>query len=115
MPDKTPQFLYVLKLIPRLLDEQNWTPQDEAIVGEHFQALQKLQAGGLLILAGRTLAMDPDGMGLVIFNAGSEDEARRIMESDPAVKQGIMTARLFPYSVALIDEINALGGRPGAA
>ena len=109
MPGKTPQFLYVLKLVPRLLDQQAWTPQDETIVDEHFKALQKLQAEGPLILAGRTLNMDPDGMGLVVFKAGSGDEARAIMESDPAVRQGIMTARLYPYLVALISGSNALG------
>lgn len=109
MPEPMKQYLYQLKLIPRLLDEGNWTQTEEDIVSEHFLALQALEAKGRLILAGRTLNMDPDGMGLVIFRAKSEEEANRIMESDPAVAKGVMTARLFPYKVALISEANASG------
>lgn len=103
------QYLYRLKLIPRLLDERNWTGAEEDIVSEHFRALQALEAGGKLILAGRTLNMDPEGMGLVVFRAEDDEEAGRIMESDPAVAKGVMTARLFPYKVALISEANARG------
>ena len=93
------QFLYVLRLVPELLDESNWTEQKEAIVGEHFARLQGLLAEGRLILAGRTLDDNPQG--LVILEVGSEEEARELMETDPAVAQGVMTAQLFPYRVAL--------------
>ena len=93
------QFLYVLRLVPELLDESNWTEQKEAIVGEHFARLQALLADGRLILAGRTLDDNPQG--LVILEVGSEEEARELMETDPVVAQGVMTAHLFPYRVAL--------------
>ena len=46
--------------------------------------------------------MDSDGFGIVIFEVDSEEEAQLFMETDPAVKEGIMTATLFPYRVALI-------------
>ena len=95
------QFLYVLKLIPRLLDEAAWTEKENAIIGRHFNYLQGLLAEGRLILAGRTLNMDDTTMGLVIFEADSEDEAHRLMNDDPAVREGIMTATVFPYRVAL--------------
>lgn len=49
--------------------------------------------------AGRTLEKT---FGLVIFEAESEVEARRLMNNDPAVTEGMMTAELFPYHVALI-------------
>ena len=100
------QFIYVLKLMPRLLDEDNWTNVEEVIVGRHFRALQSLQQDGRLILAGRTLNDDPDSFGIVILQVESEDEARMLMENDPAVKEGIMTAKLYPYSVALISQEN---------
>lgn len=96
------QFVYVLKLTPRLLDEKNWTKQDEQIVGRHFRRLQQLQKDGRLILAGKTLDdADPSQFGVVIFEADSEDEARRQMEADDAVREKIMTAQLFPFRVAL--------------
>ena len=53
-------------------------------------------------MAGRTLIMDPTGFGIVIVEVDSEEEAIELMESDPAVKEGIMAATLFPYRVALL-------------
>lgn len=100
--DAKKQFVYVLKLTPRLLDEKNWTEQDRQIVGRHFHRLQQLQKDGRLILAGKTLDdADPGQFGVVIFEADSEEEARRQMEADDAVREKIMTAQLFPFRVAL--------------
>lgn len=98
------QFLYQLKLIPTLLDESNWTDQENNIVQRHFEELQSWQQQGKLILAGRTLNMDSSGFGIVILEVDSEEEAINLMESDPAIKEGIMTATLFPYRVALIKK-----------
>jgi uncharacterized protein YciI len=94
------QFVYFLKLVPRLLDENAWTDEDSRIVERHFVRLKKLTKEGTVILAGRTLDADPKG--IVILEAGSEEEARSLMEADPTVAEGIMTAELFPYSVALL-------------
>jgi uncharacterized protein YciI len=38
----------------------------------------------------------------VILEVETEDEALAIMNNDPAVAAGVMTAELFPYRVALI-------------
>lgn len=96
------QFLYQLKLIPILLDESNWTDKENSIVQRHFEELQSWHQQGKLILAGRTLNMDSSGFGIVILEVDSEEEAINLMQSDPAIKEGIMTAVLFPYRVALI-------------
>lgn len=93
------QFLYQLKLIPSLLDEASWTDKENSIVQHHFEVLQKLQEEGKLLLAGRTLNNDP--MGIVILEVDTEEEAVEMMNNDPAVKEGIMEAQLFPYRVAL--------------
>lgn len=96
------QFIYILKLIPYLIDQTKWTQREENIVDRHFEKLQKLLRDGKLILAGRTLNMDEKTFGIVIIEVESEEEARNIMNNDPAVLEGIMTAELFPYRVALI-------------
>lgn len=96
------QFLYQLRLIPALWEETNWTEKENAIVQLHFDALKELQQQGTLILAGRTLKDDPTDFGIVILEVDSEEEAYELMESDPAVKEGIMEASLFPYRVALL-------------
>ena len=101
--DEKKQFIYVLRLIPRLLDEKNWTAQDSSIVGRHFRRLQQLHKDGKVVLAGRTLnESDSSQFGIVVLEVSNEEEARRIMEEDDAVKEKIMTAQLFPFSVALI-------------
>ena len=99
---KKKQFIYVLKLVPHLLYEKNWTDTEEKIVNRHFEVLEKLQQQGKLILAGRTMNFDEKTFGIVIFEAESEQDAYIIMENDPAVKEKVMTAELFPYRVALM-------------
>lgn len=98
---KPRQFLIVLRLTPTYHDLKNWTDKENRIVGEHFKKLQDLQKAGKLILAGRTTVEESRTMGLIVFEAASEEEARAVMVADPAVSNGIMTAELFPYAVAL--------------
>lgn len=105
------QFIYKLKLIPKLLDEANWTEKDNQMVMEHFQALQALLKENKLIMAGRTMNMDETTFGIVILQVENEEEARVIMENDPTVKGGIMTAELYPYRVALYNEKFTVGGQ----
>jgi uncharacterized protein len=98
------QFIYQLKLIPTLLEDANWTDKENTVVQHHFGVLQGLQKEGKLILAGRTLNMDSSGFGIVILEVDSEEEAYDLMNNDPAVKEGIMEATLYPYRVALLRD-----------
>lgn len=97
------QFIYVLKLIPKLVNPNNWSEVENNIVGEHFQYLQNAERNGTLILAGRTDMMNEDTFGIAIFQAETQEAANAFMENDPAVKKGVMTATLFPYKVALYN------------
>lgn len=102
MADEKKQFIYVLKLIPPLLNKDNWTDREEKIVDKHFDRLQKLLEQGKLILDGKTAGIDEKTFGIVILEVESDEEAKAIMENDPCVVEGIMTAELYPYKVALI-------------
>jgi uncharacterized protein len=95
------EFIYVLRPVARLQTEANWTERDTAIAQRHFAHLKELTDRGVIIHAGRTTTLDMKTFGLVIFEAPSAEEASRIMESDPAVKDGIMTAEVFPYKIVL--------------
>lgn len=97
------EFIYKLSLVDRLIEEDNWTKEDKAIVSKHFQHLVSLKNNGQLLLAGKTAGQDTDTMGLVIFKAKSFDDAQNIMQNDPAVKNEIMTAKLWEYKVALFN------------
>ena len=94
------QFLYVLRLIPRLHDDKAWADPDQAVIKAHVAHLKAATDRGQLVLAGRTLEPGDKTFGLVVFHAPDETTARAFMESDPAVAGGIMTAELHPYQVA---------------
>jgi len=96
------QFIYILRLVPRLHDEKAWTERDSASVFAHFKRLQDATEKRKVILAGRTDEPFSKTFGIVIFEAQSESEAKAFMESDPTVLNGVMVAELHPYSVALI-------------
>lgn len=100
---KLKQYLGVLTLEEKYKDEKNWGAPEQGIVGEHFQRLVKLQQEGVVILAGRTQleTNDPAMMGLVIFYAKDDKEADALMKNDPAVKNKIMLANVYPYAVAV--------------
>jgi uncharacterized protein YciI len=95
------QFLYRLTLKRTALLTEGPDEVEQAILGRHFGYLQKLAANGSLVLAGRTLTTGPETFGIAIFEAADEAEARTIMAADPAVAEGLMTAELFPYRVAV--------------
>lgn len=95
-------FLYVLKLTPKYHAESAWTDDDRSIVGRHFERLARATEAGQVVLAGRTEEPLDRTFGLVVFEAESEDAARRFMDTDPTVQAGIMEATLHPYSIALL-------------
>jgi uncharacterized protein YciI len=95
------EFLYRLQLVRGDMLRTGPTDAEQAVVAEHFAYLQGLNTQGVIILVGRTLTVDENTMGLTIFRAESEDAARQIMDGDPAVKKGVMTATLYPFKVIL--------------
>jgi uncharacterized protein YciI len=98
---KPKQFIYVLRLVPRLHSDSAWTKEDEAALTRHFDRFKRAIATGELILAGRTQEPGDKTFGIAIFEAQDEAAARTFMENDPAVASGLMTAELHPFSVAL--------------
>jgi uncharacterized protein len=99
-------YIYILRLIPKFWDGTQWTEKESQIVSEHYAKLQDMITSGSLILAGKTDREDEHGFGIVIFKAKNDTEATKVMNNDPGVKKGIMTATLNNYSVALISEKN---------
>lgn len=96
------QYLYRIQPTrPEMLAEGP-TPEEAEVVSEHFEYLKNLTTRGVVALAGRTLNEDKSSFGIVLFDANDEEAARVIMNSDPAVRQGVMRAELFPFRVALM-------------
>jgi uncharacterized protein YciI len=98
---KPKQFIYVLRLVPRLHADSAWTKEDKAVLERHFVRFQEAIKSGQLILAGRTSEPGDKTFGIAIFEATDEDAARKFMQDDPVVSGGLMTAELHPFAVAL--------------
>lgn len=104
---ETKQYLYHIQVTrPEMLTD-GVTAEERAIMTEHFAYLQRLTEQGVAILVGRTLTTGADSLGIAVFNASSDEEARDIMNNDPAVKEHVMHAKLFPFRIALLSEANA--------
>jgi len=54
---------------------------------------------GWLTLAGPSLDTP---FGIIAFDAGSEEEARRLVEGDPSVAAGVQTPDLHPFRASLL-------------
>jgi uncharacterized protein YciI len=99
--EKPKQFIYVLRLVPRLHSDAAWTKEDKMALDRHLARFQRAIETGELILAGRTREPGDKTFGIAVFEAADEAAARKFMESDPAVVAGLMTAELHPFAVAL--------------
>ena len=98
----TLQFLYIIRPTRLEMLTEGPTPEEKAIVGQHFAYLQDLTQKGVAILVGRAQTADEDTLGIIVFQAESEEKARELMENDPAVKGGVMRAKLYPFRIALM-------------
>ena len=80
-----------------------WTPEqtDETrkLQEAHMANIQKMAAEGRLVIAG-PFTDGGDLRGLYVFRAASAEEARALVESDPAVKAGRLRFELHPWYAA---------------
>jgi uncharacterized protein YciI len=96
---KPKQYIYVLRLVPRLHDDKAWTEPDTATIQKHVAYLKAGTDSGQIILAGRTMEAGDKTFGLVIFTAADDAAASAFMNSDPCVAGKIMNATVHPYAV----------------
>jgi uncharacterized protein YciI len=102
-----PTWIGIFSLRSGLEDLAVWTDAERAAVGAHFEGLKRLARDGRLVIAGRSNDHDgenrlaEDTIGITIFHAADREEARRLMEDDPAVRAGVMRYRLHSYNIAV--------------
>ncbi|MCB1216984.1 hypothetical protein KDL44_06305 [bacterium] len=98
------EWLYILRPLREAMLSEGPSPEEMQVLSAHGAHLQQLLEQGRLVLAGRTQYDDMRTMGLVVLRAEDEDAARRLMESDPPVLAGVMSAELHPYHVAFLGQ-----------
>ena len=97
-------YLYKIQTVRPAMITDGPTEDEARIVSEHFAYLQQLTEAEVVLLAGRTLNEDYSTFGIIIFCADSIAAARWIVENDPAVRQRVMRAELYPYRIALVGD-----------
>jgi uncharacterized protein YciI len=101
------QFLYRIQPVRHDMLTKGSTESESHIVSEHFNYLKRLTEDGVIILAGRTQTTDYSSFGIVLLKAETIEEAREIMLNDPAVKNKVFRAELYPYKTSLFNPDNA--------
>jgi uncharacterized protein len=77
------------------------TQNERVVLEQHGEWLEARYADGRVRFAGRCF----DGpFGLVVVDAKNEEEARRLMEQDPSIRNGVQSAELYPFKTFLARE-----------
>jgi uncharacterized protein YciI len=74
------------------------TPEEDIIMEEHFQYLQRAAEGGTVLLAGSCL---DNTFGIIVFLAENDEAAHAFMFTDPSVKKNVMMAELHPLHISM--------------
>ena len=75
------------------------TPETRKLQEEHMANILKMGAEGKLVIAG-PFTDKGDLRGLYVFRVASAEEAKALVESDPAVKAGRLRFELHPWYAA---------------
>ena len=78
--------------------------RETGILQAHVTFLDDLLASGEVVLFGRTQTADEKTFGIVVFETSDDSAANGIMNGDPCVEKGIMTATLYPFRVSGLRE-----------
>jgi len=73
----------------------------------HLKNIMRLAAEGKLIIAGPFLD-NQEIRGIFVFNVATVDEAKKLTETDPAIKAGVLVMELHPWygSAALVETVD---------
>ncbi len=75
------------------------TPETRKIQEGHMANIQRMGAAGKLVIAG-PFTDNGDLRGLYVFRVASAEEAKGLVESDPAVQAGRLRFELHPWYAA---------------
>ena len=95
-----PEYIYLIHPIRHGFFDAP-TLEEDAVMEEHFQYLQKASKEGTVLLAG---PCTDETFGLVVFRAENEQAASAFMFIDPSVKANVMMAELHPFRVTLVGK-----------
>jgi uncharacterized protein YciI len=74
------------------------TTEERAVMDRHLAYIDELAGKGKVIIAG---AATDGSVGILVFQAGSAEEAQQILDDDPVANSGIGQLELHPFWVGI--------------
>ncbi|WP_160152166.1 YciI family protein [Microbulbifer sp. ALW1] len=102
---------YVMALLKAGPNRDQGPEQAAELQRAHMANIQRMADEGVLVLAGPFLDKG-ELRGIYVFDVATVEEARKLTETDPAVKAGRLVMELHPwYGSAAIKQLNAVHQR----
>ena len=99
---------YVMAFLKRGPNRDRSQAERDRLQRAHLDNISALAEAGTLVLAGPFLT-DGELRGIYIFDVKTVEEARELVETDPAIQAGSLIMELMPwYGSAALTELNAL-------
>ena len=100
---------YVLVLLKTGTADASDSKKVDSVFSGHMKNIQLLAAQNKLVLAGPLGENENKYEGIFILNTDNMDEAKKMLETDPAVQQHFLSTELFIwYGSAAVQEIPAI-------
>ncbi|MCI5056676.1 MAG: YciI family protein [Flavobacteriales bacterium] len=99
---------YVMAFLKRGPNRDHTEEEVLKLQRAHLDNIHRLAEAGKLVIAGPFLK-DGDLRGIYVFNVETVEEAQRLTETDPSIKEGRLVMELIPwYGSASLLQINDL-------
>jgi uncharacterized protein YciI len=86
--------LVLLKTGPEKTDDKKIT---DSLFSGHLQNIKRLADEGKLIVAGPLQMNEKNYRGIFILNVKTTDEAKLLLQTDPAIRAGLLAAELYGW------------------
>jgi uncharacterized protein YciI len=98
-------YIYILKYTEDFKKNIQWNARELGIAQEHVSYIKELADENKAYLLGRTTNIyEVDLFGVIVFEASSLEEAKKILQNDPLVKNDIMQGTVSPFSIVFVKE-----------
>lgn len=89
--------MYVLVILKTGTDTTAGKPRTDSLFAGHMQNIGRLAAEGKLVVAGPMGKNDKSYRGIFILNVKTTAEAAALLDTDPAIRERLLAAELFPW------------------
>ena len=102
---------YVMAFLKSGTDRGRSKEESDKLQQAHMENIGRLSDAGKLVLAGPFMS-DGDLRGIYIFDVKTEEEAKALVETDPAIQAGSLIMELVPwYGSAALMEVSDIHKR----